>query len=86
MLKLEKLELKNGFTGTESLIKSGIALVVGTDKTVASGNYMMHSSFGGVVAAINTSGDLAVPVSVFELRFLEFVNGKIKYTKSGNLN
>lgn len=59
MLKLEKLELKNGFTGTESLIKSGIALVASDSKTAASGNYMMHSSFGGVVAAINVSGDLA---------------------------
>ena len=67
MLKLEKLELKNGFTGTESLIKSGIALVADTSGTpvVASGNYMMHSSFGGVVAAINVSGDLSVETDVF---------------------
>ena len=66
MLKLEKLELKNGFTGTESLIKSGIALVANSSKTVASGNYMMHSSFGGVVAAINVSGDLSAGADVFE--------------------
>lgn len=65
MLKLEKLELKNGFTGTESLIKSGIALVANSTKTVASGNYMMHSSFGGVVAAINVSGDLSAETDVF---------------------
>ena len=66
MLKLEKLELKNGFTGTESLIKSGIALVADSIKTVASGNYMMHSSFGGVVAAINVSGDLSAETEVFK--------------------
>ena len=65
MLKLEKLELKNSFTGTESLIKSGIALVANSSKTVASGNYMMHSSFGSVVAAINVSGDLSVETDVF---------------------
>ena len=66
MLKLEKLELKNGFTGTESLIKSGIALVAKGATTVASGNYMMHSSFGGVVAAINASGIVgAAGVEVF---------------------
>ena len=65
MLKLEKLELKNSFTGTESLIKSGIALVASSSKTVASGNYMMHSSFGGVVAAINVSGDLSAETDVF---------------------
>ena len=67
MLKLEKLELKNGFTGTESLIKSGIASVANTSGTpvVASGNYMMHSSFGGVVAAINVSGDLSAETEVF---------------------
>ncbi len=65
MLKLEKLELKNGFTGTESLIKSGIALVAKGATTVASGNYMMHSSFCGVVAAINVSGDLSAETDVF---------------------
>lgn len=65
MLKLEKLDLQNGFTGFESEIASGSVTVTDSSENVVfGGGYTMNHVSGGVVASINAAGIVESEVAV----------------------